>query len=145
MLCLVIFRNLGKVKKIKKNKKGLWCRRRRVLRSELHSRLCFVGGRLFKNRSPASSQWKRDNEVARCHHPSSPVCLGDFCQMYLRILIKSTNLIRDYVFLSRLLSSHEICLQLFREGAHQWTSCLFFPPLSVGDYLKEIVYPLKCF
>lgn len=77
--------------------------------------------------------------------PLQPCFLGDFCQMYLRILIKSTDFIRDYEFLSRLLSSHEICLQLFGEGAHQWTSCIFFPRSLLGIiWKKKIVYPLKC-
>lgn len=50
---------------------------------------------------------------------------------YLRILIKSTDFIGDYMFLSPLLCSHEICLQPFGDKAHQWTNLVFLSRLRI--------------
>lgn len=117
MPCLVIFHNLFKVKQ--KNQKNFDT----AEGSRDSFTVVFSEWASFKMRTSVSSKCRL--LTMKAFLPALFIWVPSVNWHYLRILTKSTDFIWDYVFLSRLLCSHEICLQPFGDKAHQWTNLVF--------------------
>lgn len=80
----------------------------------------------FNNLLPTRSCWRGRGRSFIVVVSRETSTVDSSSQMYLRILIKPARLYEDYVFLSRLLGSHNICSQLFLGG--QMNNLLSPPP-----------------
>lgn len=99
------------------------------------SQFCSVHGWLFKNRSSMSSEDRRSNIPCTCVFPALTVSFH-FCQMYISLLLELTGLIRDYVFLSPLLSPWNLSPTVWEESHRASQQVVLFPP--VRDYSNKL-------